>query len=161
MILLVACGNTLRRDDGAGLELAQRLGARCRPSDLEIHRCHQLTPDLGLLLAAPGVAAVLFADAAMCMGEEDLASPMLRRISAGGGALPLGHHLAPEALLALAATLYGRRPPAWQVVIPGIDFDFGEGLSPLAAESVARAEREIEAFLVLIRANLSLGQVPL
>jgi hydrogenase maturation protease len=147
VILLVACGNLLRRDDGAGLVLADRLAGRCRFAHLEIHLCHQLTVDLASRLAAPDVAAVLFADAADGEEEGRFAPPLLRRLTGKGGTHPLGHHLTPEGLLALCASLYGRSPAAWQVVIPGVDFGFGEGLSPVAEASLAGAEAEIRAFL--------------
>jgi len=147
VVLLIACGNPLRRDDGAGLVLAKRLANRCRRLDMEIYLCHQLTADLASRLTAPDLAAVLFVDSAVCNGEQDFDSPLLRRIPDGRAAPPLGHHLTPEALLALCTTLYGCRPPAWQVIIPGVDFSFGEGLSPLARECLARAEHEVRTFL--------------
>jgi hydrogenase maturation protease len=147
VILLIACGNSLRRDDGAGLVLAERLLRRCRRPDLEIHRCHQLTTDLAPRLAEPAVAAVLFVDAAVADGTGNPPLPLLRPLTDGPAAQPVGHHLTPQALLALSAGLYGRRPPAWQVLIPGEDFAFGEGLSAVARGSLVRAEGEVLAFL--------------
>ncbi len=145
MILLIACGNPFRRDDGAGPLLAYRVAHMCRRPDLRVLVRHQLTPDLAAALAEPGVCCALFADA--CVGEADADVALLRPLAEDETPPPLGHHLSPAALLGLARRLYALRPPAWLATIPGNDFGFGEGLSPLAARSLARAEVQIAGFL--------------
>ncbi len=143
-ILLIACGNPLRRDDGAGGVLARRLAAE-RLVGLRILILHQLTPELAVDLARPEVRCALFADAFVVDADAD--APILRPLDGEGGAPPLGHHLCPESLLGLTARLYGRRPPAWLAAIPGEDFGFGEGLSLEAQRAVARAHEQIRDFL--------------
>jgi Ni,Fe-hydrogenase maturation factor len=55
MLLLIACGNSLRQDDSAGLRLAEALAAAweaaARPIRLVI--VQQLTPELALEIARP------------------------------------------------------------------------------------------------------------
>ncbi len=131
-LLLIACGNNLRRDDGAGLVLAEIIAQECRAKGVEVQciAVPQLLPELTLEIARPEVAAVLFVDTVVVvvpgtceLGLElypldpDLSSPSL------------GHHVHPATLMTYAGLLYGRQPPAWVMTIPGVDFDHGEGLS--------------------------------
>lgn len=151
MILLIGCGNSLRRDDGAGPLLARRLGGRCRRRDLELIACHQLTPELAPLLADPRIKAAIFADAALPGRGAETTGPLLRPIAEEPVPTLLGHRLSPASLLALAARLYGRRPPAWLVTIPGEDFGFGNGLSDAAEGMLIRAEEEVRRLLGKLR----------
>ncbi len=135
MILLIGCGNSLRRDDGAGPLLVRRIGRRCRRPDLAVLTCQQLTPELAPRLADPAIAAALFADAAF-IHEAIPAAPLLRPLAAAPAPSPFGHLLPPAALLALTERLYGRLPPAWLVTVPAADFGFGRGLSPGARQQL-------------------------
>ena len=65
MILLIAYGNPLRRDDGAGHVLADRLEKTWRGQGLAVQRLDvlQLTPELATEIADPAVDLVVFADA--------------------------------------------------------------------------------------------------
>jgi hydrogenase maturation protease len=140
MILLIAYGNVLRRDDAAGIVLARRVGRQCRRADLEIIECQQLTPELAPRLADPAVTAVIFTDAA-----TDPSAPLLRHLAETADLPPFGHHLGPASLLDLATRLYGRRPPAWLATVPAEDFRFGIGLARRTRQELRRAEREILA----------------
>jgi Ni,Fe-hydrogenase maturation factor len=51
----------------------------------------------------------------------------------------LSHVTDPRALLALAARLFGRCPPAWIVTVPAFDLAIGEGLSSATAAAVDEA----------------------
>jgi len=64
MILIMACGNSLRRDDGAGLVLAEKLEQLCLARRLKAQRIavQQLTPELAELIAGAEVSGVMFAD---------------------------------------------------------------------------------------------------
>jgi Ni,Fe-hydrogenase maturation factor len=64
VILIIAYGNSLRRDDGAGLILGEKLEDALRKRGLSVSHIavHQLTPDLALSVAAENVAAVVFVD---------------------------------------------------------------------------------------------------
>lgn len=152
MLLLFGYGNPLRRDDGAGAELARWASSAFPPGRLDCRILHQLLPETALEIAAPGVRSVLFVDAAL---PESACADAVRlrpvpKSSAGFSAA--GHRIAPETLLALA----GDRPlpRAWILTVTGEDFGFGEGFSeamerriPLAQEMIRKwvgeeAERE-------------------
>jgi hypothetical protein len=65
-----------------------------------------------------------------------------------GEALPaMSHSLGPEAVLAVARELYGKRPAARLLAIRGHRFTIGEGLSGKAERDLALALEFLEAFL--------------
>ena len=142
MILLIACGNVLRRDDGAAIVLARRLRHKCPLAPLEIIECQQLTPELAPRLADPAVEVVIFTDAAVAADNEP-PHTRLCYLSDSAELPPLVHHLGPAALLDFATRLYGRRPPAWLATLPAVDFCFGVGLSRRTRRELRRAEKEI------------------
>ncbi|HQN18089.1 MAG TPA: hydrogenase maturation protease [Syntrophobacteraceae bacterium] len=131
MVLIIAYGNSLRRDDGAGLVLAELLEEALRANGLEITRVavHQLTPDLALSVAADDVEAVVFVDTRVAAAGDEplelLACPLVSSLDSP----TLGHQLGPSTLLTYARLLYRKSPPAWLLTVPGVDFDHGEGLS--------------------------------
>lgn len=136
MTLLVAIGNTLRRDDGAAARVLELLG--CVQGATAV-ACHQLTPELAEDAARS--RAVVFIDADLEPGPvrlEPLAAP-------AGAAPPSSHFLSPGQLVALASLLYSFRGEAWLCRVPGEDFGEGAGLSPHAtanAEAAAALLRE-------------------
>lgn len=138
MILLVGCGNPLRRDDGAGPLLVRLVARRARRADLRTLICHQLTPEIALDLSSPQVTAAIFADASV-----DTALRGIIPLREGPSPSHLGHHLSPAALLTLASALYGRRPPAWLVTVPGEDFGFGRGVGRKTRSELARIAEDV------------------
>jgi hydrogenase maturation protease len=127
-LLFIAYGNTLRRDDGAGLALAEKLRPLlCEQGwQVDLIAIQQLTPELALEIADPALQAVCFFDTA---AEAHSVAIQMRRVDVQQSAPVLGHHLIPSALLLYARRLYGVCPPAWLVTIPGYDFELGEGFS--------------------------------
>ena len=73
-----------------------------------------------------------------CFGLEDTGQrPVLQ---------PIGSHLTtPDALLAMAGELFGRRPPATMVTIVGESFEVSEALTPVVAAAVPEAVECITA----------------
>ena len=73
MILLIAYGNPLRQDDGAGLRLAERMAERWQAAETPLRHLavQQLTPELAVEIAQPGVAAVVFVDTRSAAGLAD------------------------------------------------------------------------------------------
>jgi hydrogenase maturation protease len=140
MILLIGYGNDLRRDDGAGLILAERLEQIWQSDRLEVKRLsvHQLTPELALEIARPEVTAVVFADARAAIASETQPELQAALIHPESSSPSLGHHLDPAALITYARLLYGQQPPAWVVTVPGVDFGYGEGLSEITEKSIAK-----------------------
>ena len=142
MILIIACGNSLRRDDGAGLILAEKLETDWRSAGADVERIsvHQLAPELAVDIARADVTAVVFVDT---RAMEPDAGLQVRPIETGSSSPSLGHYLDPSTLVAYASLLYGKHPPAWQVTVPGIDFDHGEGLSGNVENIVVNSRSEL------------------
>lgn len=145
MILLLAFGNPLRRDDGAGHALAHQLApllenALGRP--VRAVHAQQLAPEHALEVAAPDVEAVILCDARGA--ESDQAELLCRRLTVAAQGAGLSHDVSAAELFAYAelVALPGRPlPPAWVATVPGWEFDHGEGLS----SGTLRALRETDA----------------
>ncbi len=148
MILLVGYGNPLRRDDGLGPALVEALVGAGSAENMRTVICHQLTPEVAAEVADPAVTAVIFADA------SDLPDPqgevLVQSLEPGPDVSSAGHCSSPESVLLLAEHLYGRRPPAWLVALPGSDFGFGEGLSSQGREVLAEAQRQAQELLSVL-----------
>ncbi len=138
MILIIAYGNSLRRDDGAGLILAERLEQEWSAGQVEVElvSTHQLTPELALDVARAEVTAVVFVDTRVTPPEKIEPEVQVYPLKTGSLSPSLGHHLHPAALLTYAHLLYGKQPPAWMVTVPGVDFGHGEGLSPVTQQAL-------------------------
>ena len=129
-LLVIGYGNSLRRDDGAGLVFAQSLIDRWRAAGhvVEIITAHQLNPELAEDIAQSGAGTVLFVDAAVTDNPQN-AQIKLTKIWSADLSPSLGHHLDPAAVLLYAKQLYGYEGTAWTASIPGFDWAHGEGLS--------------------------------
>jgi len=126
--LVVGFGHPLRRDDGVGLWVAQRLEGM---PGVEVATAQALTPELIPKIATSDL--VIFVDARVGSG------PVRWEPLRPGGRPALGHALSPQSLLAWAEYLFGSAPESWLVTLPARDLSFGEGLSPktrLAAEGL-------------------------
>ena len=125
MYVVIGYGNALRRDDGAGLILAQEIAdvLKNKGKDVVHISAHQLDPEL--VYAFVGAEGVIFVDAGVYVGD-----PMVRVVPIGAKPLShtVGHQMAPEMLLLLANALLNTAFPAWLVRVPGWDFEFGEGI---------------------------------
>jgi hydrogenase maturation protease len=141
MILLIAYGNSLRRDDEAGLVLAERLEQDLLTRQVKVERLvvQQLTPELALQVARDEVTAVIFADTRASSRDEIAPTLQLYPVNADSLSPSLGHHLDAAMVLTYARLLYGKQPPAWVVTVPGVDFGHGEGLSQVAQQALNTA----------------------
>jgi hydrogenase maturation protease len=128
-LVVIGYGNELRRDDGAGVVFARAITETWTKMGQPVHLLTemQLLPEMAAALANGEVRAVVFVDAAV---PSDANGIKITRLDLDSPSASLGHQVTPETLLVYAALLYGRYPQAWQVTIPGVDFDHGEGLSP-------------------------------
>jgi hydrogenase maturation protease len=129
VVLCIAIGNTLRRDDGVGVRVLHLLG-----DHLPIRRraVMQLTPELAQEVA--GAHAVLFVDA--CVAAKAVRVKRLESLPSNG--TPLAHAMTAAEVVALAARLYGFQGEAYLCEVPAVDFGPGEQLSHVA-EAAARA----------------------
>lgn len=132
--LLIGWGNGLRQDDGVGGVIAAAAGRWELPSLAVIERT-QLTPELAPQLAA--ARRVLFVDAEPQAAAgpggwrlEPLLPVAAEGADAGTSTGLFSHHISAGKVLRLAETLYGRRPPAWQLLVAAHDDGFSTRLSP-------------------------------
>ena len=143
MILLIAYGNPLRQDDGAGLLLAHMLEGVLRAAGCHVQQIatQQLTPELAVEIASDDVRAVVFVDSRISAQPTGDAVDVTALQSLVGSSPSLGHHLQPEALLGYTELLHARQalPPAWLVTAPGVAFGYGETISETAQAAIRSA----------------------
>ena len=132
--LVIGYGNTLRRDDGVGVEVAQAIEAMNLPGVTVITR-HQLVPELAVPIAES--RAVIFVDADPSVTE----GPELRPIEASESGQIMAHAANPHSLLALARDVFGGSPKAWSLAVPVEDFSYGVGLSHRSQMGLRAATR--------------------
>jgi len=123
--LVIALGQTLRRDDGAAAALLQsvELPERCLVRVLP-----QLVPELVDDLAR--ASRVLFVDAAV-----DRSNPTLEPVGVPESCGGFSHFTTPAGLMELCRKLHGHAPDAHLLRLPAFDLGFGEVLSePLQAQ---------------------------
>jgi hydrogenase maturation protease len=136
--LILACGNTMREDDGVGPSLAQWAEEHWRDDARVRVLCdHQWTPDMAEEVAAADT--VIFVDCALDQAPGQI---ILRELSAAS--LKPGlvtHHLGAAELLRVAQDLYGMQPRrACLLTIGAGSIELGEGLSPAVRDALPDAE---------------------
>lgn len=134
--LLIGWGNGLRQDDGVGIAIAERVEGWSLPG-LEVLAIPQLTPELAPRLAE--AARVLFVDAALAPACPDPGWTLEPLLCRAPGPRPLNHHASPGALLQLAGSLYGRTPPAWQLLVRAHSCELGTELTAVTAALLPEA----------------------
>lgn len=140
--LLLACGNSLRQDDGVGLRIAEAAGKAVPASALRVVAAQQLTPEMAADLADSDLA--IFVDASIA--DE----PGAIRVApvAACTETPETHRLDPPALLALAESLCGHAPArAFALTVGAGSFGYGEELSGNLRQAVPRAVRLVSSIV--------------
>ncbi len=139
--LVIGYGNTLRSDDGVGQVVAETI-ADWQLQGVRSLAVHQLTPELAADIAT--VQQVIFVDA---IAAEADSTVQVQRLAADASSQLGGHYQSPRSLLRLAHQLYAAAPIAYQILIPAVNFDFGEALSPLTEAATATALEKIRLLL--------------
>ena len=139
--LVIGYGNSLRGDDGIGRKLAQTIAEWQLPGVRSLD-LHQLTPELAAELAQ--VELAIFIDACPAKDHDAVT---FQAIKPSASINFPSHFSNPQALLSLTQAVYGRCPPAWWVMVPGVNFSLSDRLSPLAKQKSEQALREIESLL--------------
>jgi hydrogenase maturation protease len=138
--VVIGFGNTLRKDDGAGVYAAERVAAEVGGVDVFV--LQELTPELALSLS--GRDLVVFVDASTRASELTI-----RTVAGASGARHPDHALLPDDIVSLCGGLF---PPAPRSVlsieVPAFDCAFGETMTPAA-------ERMVDLCVDLIRDILS------
>lgn len=146
---MLACGNTLRGDDGAGPWLAEWASQRFKDDPrVRVIARQQWTPDLAEEIAH--ARAVMFIDCSVEMAPGSVSlSPVAPNPEAASIA---SHHLSAPELLALARHLYNSSPgKAVQLTVGAGSVALGEEFSQPVAQSLIRAcDRLQKAILNLL-----------
>ena len=135
-MLLLACGNPLRGDDGVGWKIAEALQQDPAYANVKVIITQQFTPELAEDLRDADTVVFVDASATTAAGEVALVelSP--------AQAMPrmLTHHMPPDSLLKLTQELYGRLPQrAFAVVVGGECFELGEKLTEGVQAAIPKA----------------------
>jgi hydrogenase maturation protease len=138
-LLVLGIGNTLRCDDGAGVAVSEAMASQAPCLNVKVGP--QLSPELSAEISQ--ARAVLFIDAFMTE-QSGTQRPILQPLRSGSAETapagdPFSHALTPERLLALTLALYNHCPPAWQLLIPGHQWDVGDELSPATRQACQEA----------------------
>ncbi len=131
--LLLACGNTMREDDGFALHLAEAAAQRFLPTQLRILSAQQWTPEMAAEIAQAEV--VIFADVSVTTPPGQVVLTPIDTAqtiqNATAGANRETHHLDPESLLAFTAAWYGHRPlRAYLLTAGSISLGYSNQISP-------------------------------
>jgi hydrogenase maturation protease len=149
--LILACGNTLRGDDGAGIWLARWAEQRFANTDgLRIIARQQWTPELAEEIA--GSESVLFID---CSVDSPAGSVQLTPVEPAKGVQGFAtHHLGAAELLALGGELYGPLPRiALLLTIGAASTELGEELSGAVKAALPDACRLLEETVLRLLAD--------
>lgn len=148
-VLIIACGNPLRDDDGAAWHAVEAL-RRALPSDqAEILCIHQFTPELAE--TASRTDAVIFLDATTTGTPGEV---VCKPVGTEAADSRFSHHLTPGGVLALAEQLYGACPRAFVVSLCGECFDHGEILSPVVAAALPKFVHAVEELAIQLAPHL-------
>ncbi len=144
--LVLACGNSLRGDDGVALRIVSQLQNSICDSAIKFHCQQQWTPELAEPISRAEI--VIFVDATL--GTPPGAVTCRQLQPSQNTPLDSTHHSSPEFLLLLAEELYGQRPArAYLVTVAGATFGLEENLSDPVLRAIPEAEERISALLLL------------
>jgi hydrogenase maturation protease len=144
----LACGNSLRSDDGAGPWLAFWIEERfVNEPALRVIVRQQWTPDLAEAIAES--AAVVFLDCAVDSAPGDVRAIDVEPAAPGGGLAT--HHTGAAELLGLSRALYGRVPKCARLITIGAgSTDLGERFSAPVQSALPEAARLVEKTVQLL-----------
>lgn len=140
--LVLACGNTLRSDDGVGPKLAEWAAERFQKNeDVRVVARQQWTPDLAKDIA--DADSVLFVDSSLdsIPGRVSLAAVASNR----GNGDAASHHLEAHELLGLTRSLYGSiADHAMLLTVGAGSTELGETFSEPVEAALPRARGVLE-----------------
>jgi hydrogenase maturation protease len=146
-VLVLGYGNTLRRDDGVGVRVAELMADDPRFAGVEVRTAYQLTPEVALDIAAASLVVFVDADVRALPGfievhelgtTDALAAGLAERHRGRVDAGASSHHVGADEVLALARELVGAEPRAFALGIGVADLELGEGLSPPVEAALPR-----------------------
>lgn len=138
-LLIYGIGNVGRQDDGLGIRLLDRLAETTLPACVTLEAAYQLSIEDALLVSE--FDAVLFIDATV---DKDAPAPFsLRPLAPAAEVTFSTHSTSPAGVLSLCAELYGRRPRAFLLALPGYEWELREELSALAQRNLEQTCRAL------------------
>jgi hydrogenase maturation protease len=148
--LVLACGNTLRSDDGVGPKLAEWAAERFQGNDdVRVVARQQWTPDLAREIA--GADSVLFVDASV---KSEPGRVGFGPVALGEGANGATHHVDPQELLGLSRSLYGSMAGYAMLLTVGAgSTELGEEFSDPVEAALPRARGVLEKAVLRFLAN--------
>ena len=140
--LILACGNTMRGDDGVGLWLAEWAERRfAEQPGVRVIADHQWTPELAEDVAR--AQSVLFIDCSLDSAPGSLHLMPVEPAAAGQGINT--HHQNAAELLALSRDLFNSHPCNAQLLTIGAgSIEFGEAFSAAVSAALPDACKLIE-----------------
>lgn len=158
--LIIGYGNPLRGDDGVGWRVVEEIdngqwsivngqlgNLQTEIRNPQLIAVHQLLPELAEPISQAGM--VVFVDASV---EGEPGAVQVRAVTPRPQQMgAFTHHFDPAGLLAYAAEVYGRFPPAYLVTITAVSLGYEEHLSPMVEAALPEALRQIQS---LIQSNL-------
>jgi hydrogenase maturation protease len=138
-VLIVAYGNPLRSDDGAGWVVADELHRRLASPEVEVVRLQQLLPEVAESVSR--AETVIFVDASR---DGDPGDIRCQPVAAPLAKVQFSHQLSPAEVLGLACQLYGTTPQSFCVTVAGESFEHGEELSQRVAARLPLLVAEVE-----------------
>ncbi|ACK64120.1 hydrogenase maturation protease [Rippkaea orientalis PCC 8801] len=138
--LIIGYGNSLRSDDGAGQKVAKRV-AQWNLKNVSCIAIYQLTPELSEAISK--VDMVIFVDALATSKKLEI-----QQLKVNSKITNLGHYSNPSQLLSLTKAIYNKLPIAYWILIPAINFDFGESLSIITENAIKLALEKIRKMIL-------------
>lgn len=152
--LVLACGNTLREDDGAGPWLAAWAEERFDGErGVRVLARQQWTPELAQDVAE--ATAVVFVDCATNLGAGEVKICSVETGPNGGSALAT-HHVGAGELLALSEALYGVQPATALLLTVGagsleLHEGFSDAVKAALPEACALLEKTVRQLIAATR----------
>ncbi len=135
--LIYGYGNIGRKDDGLGVLLAQRIEDWIKEEkiqDVDVESNYQLNIEDAEIISH--YDTVFFVDASL----ETVNDVYLEKVMADDAKIEFSMHaVSPEYVLDLCAGMFGKNPEVYKLHIKGFDWDFVEGISEEAAQSLQKA----------------------
>src|SRR5580704_13017517 len=143
--LILTSGNSLRVDDGVGLQIAHSLAIGICDPETEIYSQQQWTPELAEAISRADLVIFVDASVAVAPGEVTM-QPVAADASVAYSGMT--HTCSPAGLLALAQVSYGRMPGrSYLITVGGQSFEHCDQLSGIVQRAVPVAIERIRALL--------------
>lgn len=142
-IVIIACGNSQRQDDGLAHEALKQLACRTLPRDIELIHAHQLFPEHASVACQADL--LIFLDAAQTGTPGEI---RIRSVTPGGTFPCPSHHLSPETLLTFIQQVYGAEPESYLATLSGESFGVGEGLTGATEHAIPELVSQVVNLIV-------------